>query len=167
VLRRLADAGLPILLHAATHKMTKVYEEFGQCFPPYEAFPAGAGRGKVVICPPGSARARLEQSLGPTRRAILTGWAIDRGCRFRYQCDAAFPLSDHADYDELIELVQQVRPKRVHTLHGFAADFAGTLRGLGYDASALGQEEQLTLGLEGDMAPRSGPEISDPDREPS
>ncbi len=61
--------------------------------------------------------------------------------------DAAFPLSDHADFHELIDFVRQVRPRRVFTTHGFAADFAATLRDLGFDAEALVNEEQLTLSL--------------------
>ena len=32
-------------------------------------------------------------------------------------------------------------------LHGFAADFAGTLRRLGFDSSALSEDEQLELQL--------------------
>src|SRR5437899_8114023 len=37
--------------------------------------------------------------------------------------------------------------KKVYTLHGFAADFAQTLRELGYDAQALSQDEQFALAL--------------------
>src|SRR5436305_3137480 len=85
--------------------------------------------------------------LGQVRTAVLTGWAVDPNCRFRYQTDAAFPLSDHADFEELIELVKKVAPKKVYTLHGFAADFAQTLRELGFDAQALSEQEQMNLDL--------------------
>ena len=51
------------------------------------------------------------RNLGRTRTAILTGWAVNPNCRYRYQCDAAFPLSDHADFPDLIELVKRVQPK--------------------------------------------------------
>ncbi len=43
--------------------------------------------------------------------------------------------------------MKQVQPKHVHTLHGFAGDFAATLRGLGFEASALSEDEQMMLGL--------------------
>jgi hypothetical protein len=43
--------------------------------------------------------------------------------------------------------VGQVGPRRVFTLHGFAADFAATLRERGIDARALSEAEQLTLAL--------------------
>jgi len=151
ILCALADAGLPIVLHGSVFNMTKVYEQFGHCFPPYEKYEPGNARGKVVLCPPNVAGSAMLRNLGPTRCAVLTGWAVDAGCKYQYRCDAAFPLSDHADFADLIEFVQQVQPKRVFTLHGFAADFAATLRGLGFDAAALSEDEQMTLGLNVDQ----------------
>lgn len=144
----LADAGLPLMLHGAVYKLTQIYEQFGQCFPKYERYDAGSACGKVLLCPPHVANSAMLRKLGKTRSAILTGWAVDPNCRYRYQCDAAFPLSDHADYPDLIELVKRVQPRKVYTLHGFAADFAQTLRGLGFDAQALSQSEQFALPLE-------------------
>ena len=46
---------------------------------------------------------------------------------------------------ELVDFVRQVQPKRVFTLHGFAADFANTLRHMGFDARALSEPDQLTF----------------------
>jgi len=148
VLCCLADAKLPLMLHGSVWKLTRIYEQFGQCFPAYEPYDARAARGKVLICPPNVANSAMVRNLGKVRTAILTGWAVDPNSRYRYQCDAAFPLSDHADFNELIEFVKRVQPKKVYTLHGFAADFAQTLRTLGYDAQALSQDEQFALALE-------------------
>jgi DNA ligase-1 len=141
----LGDAALPIMLHGSVWKLTRIYEQFGQCFPPYEAYQAGTAQGKVLLCPPYVANSAMLRNLGRRRAAILTGWAVDPDCRYRYQCDAAFPLSDHADFSELIAFVRQVQPKQVFTLHGFAADFAQTLRDLGFNAQALSQNEQFGL----------------------
>jgi DNA ligase-1 len=147
ILCGLADAGLPLMLHGSGYKLTQIYEQFGQCFPKYERYEAGTARGKVLLCPPNVINSAMLRNLGKTRTAILTGWAVDPNCRFRYQCDVAFPLSDHADFPDLVEMVKQVQPKKVYTLHGFAADFAQTLRHLGYDAQALSQDEQLALAI--------------------
>ncbi|MFZ9747160.1 MAG: ATP-dependent DNA ligase, partial [Opitutaceae bacterium] len=81
------------------------------------------------------------------RTAVVTGWALDPGAIHRHQCDAAFPLSDHADFNDLLRFVEQVNPRRVYTLHGFARDFAATLRERGIEAWALSEENQLDLGL--------------------
>jgi DNA ligase-1 len=144
----LGDAGLPIMLHGTVHRLTKIYEQFGQCFPPYERYEAGTAKGKLLLCPPNVAGSAMLRNLGRTRLAVLTGWAVDPNCRFRYQAHAAFPLSDHADFPDLLEFVKQVAPKKVYTLHGFAAEFAQTLRDLGYDAQPLSEEDQLALPLQ-------------------
>jgi Cft2 family RNA processing exonuclease len=81
------------------------------------------------------------------RVAMISGWAVDPNTVFRYQVDAAFPLSDHADYDDLIRYVELVRPQRVLTLHGFAAAFARDLRARGLEAWALSEEDQMELPL--------------------
>lgn len=151
----LGEARLPMMLHGATYRLTKIYEQFGRCFPPYERYEAGAARGKVLVCPPNVAGSAMLRNLGKARTAILTGWALDPNCRYRYQCDAAFPLSDHADFPDLIEMVKRVGPSKVYTLHGSAADFAQTLRDLGYEAQALSEDEQLALRLV--HAPRAVP----------
>jgi DNA ligase-1 len=146
----LAEADLPIVLHGSVYHLTRLYEQFGRKFPPYERYAAGNATGKVLICPPHVTGSAMLRNLGQTRSAVLTGWAMDPGCKYRYQADAAFPLSDHADFPDLVELVKQVNPRKVYTLHGFAADFAQHLRSIGFDAQPLSEDEQLVmeLGLE-------------------
>ena len=79
------------------------------------------------------------------RVAMISGWAVEPNAVYRYQVDAAFPLSDHADYDDLLRYVELVQPKRVLTLHGFAAEFARDLRERGVEAWALSEQNQLEL----------------------
>jgi DNA ligase-1 len=148
ILSGLAGAGLAIMLHAQVHKLTKIYEQLGQAFPAYEKLDPATAQGKVLVCPPNANRSALLRQVGHLRTAVLTGWAIDPGCRYQSQCDAAFPLSDHADFPDLVEFVKRVAPRRVYTLHGFAADFAHTLRDLGFEAQALSESEQLSLRLD-------------------
>lgn len=143
----LRDAGLPLLLHKSIARFNQIYEQFGRTFPHHDAYITGPARGKVLVCPPNAMTPAVLRDLGPARTAILTGWAMDSSCRYAYRCDAAFPLSDHAGFGELLEMVEEVRPRKVYTLHGFAVEFASQLRHLGYDAQALGQDEQLDLPL--------------------
>lgn len=155
----LADAGLPLLLHSSAHRMTQIYEEFGQHFPKYEVCDAPPAPGHVLICPPGAAATARLRHQGRVRTAVLTGWSVHPSLRYRYGTDAAFPLSDHADFPDLVAFVKQVAPRRVYTLHGFAADFAQTLRDLGFDARALSEPEQMGLALKftGSAAPPRSP----------
>jgi Cft2 family RNA processing exonuclease len=143
----LADTGLNVALEESAHRMTRIYEALGVTFPPYAPWDGSAADNRVVIAPPGARQLAELRRTGRCRTAVVTGWAMDRGCRFRYSVDAAFPLSDHADYPGLLEMVRRVEPRRVYTVHGFAVEFASDLRELGVDAWALGQEEQLALPL--------------------
>ncbi|AFL95767.1 hypothetical protein CL1_1570 [Thermococcus cleftensis] len=46
-------------------------------------------------------------------------------------------LSNHADFWELMRIVEKVNPERVFTVYGFAREFARILRGLGYTAESI------------------------------
>ncbi|MFH0974038.1 MAG: MBL fold metallo-hydrolase, partial [Candidatus Micrarchaeota archaeon] len=50
--------------------------------------------------------------------------------------DAGFALSDHADFFELVNFVEQCAPKRVLCVHGFSEQLAAALRRRGFDATA-------------------------------
>lgn len=143
VLRALGDSGLPVMLHADTMRLTRIYEQLGVPFPAYREFNARELAGHVVICPP-HGQGLLGRIPAP-RTAAITGWAIDVGAKYRLRCHTAFPLSDHADFADLLRFVDLVQPRRVFTLHGFAREFAATLRSRGVDALALGHANQLDL----------------------
>lgn len=149
ILAVLNGAGLPIMLHGAVWNITKVYEEFGVQFPPHEKFDPERADGHVIVCPPSVNGSRMLSKIKKRRVGVLTGWALDSGAVHRLQVDAAFPLSDHADYSDLLKLVEVVRPKRVLTLHGFAQEFARDLRARGIEAWALTGANQLELTLAG------------------
>jgi len=143
----LARAGLPAMLDESVHRMTEIYRDLQPGFPACERHDAATLAGRVLICTPGAARKPPIAEIPRRKTAVLTGWAIEPGARFRYRCDAAFPLSDHADYDDLLRYVELVQPRRVLTLHGFASEFATDLRRRGVEAWSLTGENQLELPL--------------------
>ncbi|OPZ85857.1 MAG: Ribonuclease [bacterium ADurb.Bin429] len=144
ILAALDGCGHEVLLHSSLYEMTRIAEELGATFPPYGRWAPGMGAGSVVLCPP-HLRKWMKTKLPPHRAAIVSGWAFDPGARFRYGAAAAFCLSDHADYQDLLTYVERVGPSRVYTVHGHASEFAGDLRRLGYDAHALDEADQLEL----------------------
>jgi len=147
ILHGIGGAGLPIMLHPQVEKVTRTYERFGCRFPAYSTFAPLLAAGHVIITPAQALKSEPFRALPPSRTAVLTGWAIDESARYRYGCDAAFPVSDHAGYNDLLEFVEKVNPKRVFTVHGFAAELAATLRQRGIEAWALGRTNQLELAL--------------------
>jgi len=149
ILCSLDGAGLTPMLHGSVYRMTRIYEQFGQSFCNYVRYNANEVAGKVLICPPSTNRSQMLEKIPHRRVAMISGWAVDPNAIYGYGVDAAFPLSDHADYDDLIRYVGLVRPRRVFTLHGFAAEFASDLRMRGVEAWALSEENQMELDLGG------------------
>lgn len=79
-------------------------------------------------------------------KAGFSGWAIDDSYRYVRDVDVAFPLSDHCDFDELLDVVRAVDPQQVYTVHGFVDEFASEITSrLGIPAQAL-KRGQTTLG---------------------
>jgi DNA ligase-1 len=154
ILSRLEGSGLPVMLHASVSKLAEVYRAEGIGLPPYAEWDPTAAAGHVVVCPPGVTGGRALARIPQRRVAMLSGWALDAGAVHRWRCDAAFPLSDHAGYDDLLRHVDAVAPKRVLTLHGFASEFAADLRSRGIEAWALTGPNQLDLNL---LLPRPRP----------
>lgn len=71
--------------------------------------------------------------------AVATGWKNFKGLK-------TFPLSDHADFNQLLEYVRQSGPKKVFTYHGFGKEFACTIvKRLGIPAMPLNLAGQKTL----------------------
>lgn len=54
-------------------------------------------------------------------------------------------LSNHADFWELMRIVERVKPEKIFTAYGFSKEFARILRGFGYDAIAIPREFELRL----------------------
>ncbi len=84
---------------------------------------------RVYVLPRGWLKPPLEESvswLGQTgmRTAYCSGWCTIYDFTRSYGLDAQFPLSDHADFDALLNFVDACRPKRVYTVFSHPVDLA-------------------------------------------
>jgi putative mRNA 3-end processing factor len=79
------------------------------------------------------------------RTIAVSGWAVDGGYGHFKGIDRAFPLSDHADFSDLLHFVEGCNPDLVYTCHGFSTRFAGSIcKNLGIEATPL-KKGQLSL----------------------
>jgi len=67
----------------------------------------------------------------------FSGWAKSKQFGFSRGTDYSIPLSDHCDYDELLQLVRQSGAEKIYTIHGFIDEFAMDLNKLGFSAQPL------------------------------
>jgi hypothetical protein len=145
ILSALAAEGLRIALHPSLFGVTEVYRELGCDFPEHHRLGDPGLEPMVVITPPAAGRAGLNELVGEYKTAALTGWAMDRSLKDRLDVDAVFPLSDHADFEELCCYAEQVGASMTYTVLGFDEELAMHLRRRGLRANALGAIDQLRL----------------------
>ena len=145
ILSALARAGLGIGLHPSLFGVTEVYRELGCSFPDYRLLSDGIARRTVVITPPTARRSGLRELVGEFKTAALTGWAMDHSLKDRLDVDAVFPLSDHADFEELCGYAEQVAATMTYTVLGFDEELAMHLRQRGLRAKPLTAVDQLRL----------------------
>ncbi len=138
----LAPYGFQFALEERCLPAARAYEAAGVRLPDWVPL-NGEADGRVVMAPPAGKEAI--RRLPRYRTALVSGWACDPDFRRLFGADLHFPLSDHCDFDELLQLVARSGAQQVYTVHGFAEDFARHLRKRGLRAWALWSDEQLTL----------------------
>ncbi|MBN2067540.1 MAG: hypothetical protein JW744_03670 [Candidatus Diapherotrites archaeon] len=138
-------AGISPLVHESIFKNNEVYRQHGVSLGKYIELNHNLGESSVLIMPPSLLNNHLLQFLELSLKkkvssALATGWAFRRGY------DRLFPLSDHADFNQLMQYVKQAEPKLVLTMHGSERELASYIqRRLGIVAKPLGMHEQKTL----------------------
>lgn len=147
ILCALRAAGHPIMLHKAVYEMTEAVKSLLGGLPEYRLFDAATAKGHVLIFPPSHGKSLALKKLRVCRTAMFSGWAMQPGAKYRYQVDEVFPLSDHADYPELLETVNLVNPLCVYLVHGYTQQFAADLRARGVEAWTLEKADQMELSL--------------------
>lgn len=138
VTKILTDHGFPVQQHRLAFEVSRIYQDSGCDLGEIAIYDGTANPGHALVVPPRHQRSTYVPL--PARRTTIatTGWAMDRRARYRLGVDHALPLSDHADFDGLMECVQRVQPRVVYCTHG-PAGFVEELIHAGYDARLLGE----------------------------
>jgi len=106
------NTSIPVISHWKVSKINKVYESYGHKMKyidirTEDAYDLIAQKNAIIVAPK-----RLYSFYSPNFvSALVSGWAI----KFKRK---SFPLSDHADFPNLIEFVSNCNPKLVLTYHG-------------------------------------------------
>lgn len=144
----LRESGVALVMHPVVAQISAIYETHGIDLGDYEVWGRQASlfgrrhtmdlRGKAVIVPPHMTR-EIRRIRGAETIA-LTGWAL-RGTR---DADHGIPLSDHADFNELLSFAEQSRASVIYVTHG-SRRFAEELRRRGIRAEFLKHKPQMRL----------------------
>lgn len=141
----IGDRGYKTLVHHAAWRFASVYNEYGVQFQncePWHEQPVEPG--DVLIIPPHLMGLRKLKNLPMRYKSVfLSGWA-NSATGARFGSNHCIALSDHADFQELLQFIKTVNPQKVFTTHG-DCDFPGYIRDIGYHAELLHPESQVVL----------------------
>ena len=130
----LCSAGVPTAVHGAIARYIPEYEAAGYAFPGWMPYESRSGPYALVIVP--GLRTYLEAAGKRMRVAYVSGWAALDNARTRAGAEELIPYSDHADFNELLALVDGSGAREVDVVHGYTEPFARLLRARGLQAQA-------------------------------
>lgn len=96
--------------------------------------------GSLVIVPPSAMSGDWNKRLGAHSVADASGWMGIRGTRRRKSVDQGFVLSDHADWDGLLDTIKGTGAEKIFVTHGYTDLFCKYLVSIGYDANIVSTE---------------------------
>ena len=150
VIRLLREAGWDrtIYVHGALERLNALYQKHGVDLGPLE--PATTGKktdfaGQIILAPPSATQDRWSRRFPDPVSAFASGWMQVRARARQRGCELPRVISDHADWDELTQTVDEIRPGELWITHGREEALArwAELHGVPARALALvGYEEE-------------------------
>ena len=128
-------------VHYSIHKMNQAYFDAGIPLADYQLVDFREDvkflDQQVVILPPSLLDTNIIKKIPNMAYAICSGWMAVRGARRWRSADAGFGMSDHADWNDLLQAVRYSEAEKVYVTHGKTAVFAKYLNELGVEAEEV------------------------------
>jgi putative mRNA 3-end processing factor len=128
----------PVFVHGALVDLTEVYRASGVRLPTLQrATETARGKsfaGELIVAPLSARGSTWMRRFGDHSSAFASGWMRIRGARRRRGYDRGFALSDHADWDSLLQTIGETGAGRVFVTHGYTHQLARYLAGRSLDA---------------------------------
>ena len=147
VLLRQAGWDRPIWLHGAMLEMCRLYERLGvplgDIRPVAEATESLAG--EIVLSPPSALGDRWSRRLADPVTAFASGWMRVRGRARQRGVELPLVISDHVDWPELIQTIEETSAGEIWVTHGREEAVVYRARQMGRRARALalvGREDE-------------------------
>jgi putative mRNA 3-end processing factor len=130
-----------IYVHGAIWNMHETLKNEGWDLPDVKRvmpdMPKEEFRGAVIIAPPSADGTPWIKRFTPYSIGVCSGWMQVRGNARRKNVDAGFVLSDHADWDGLLQVIKETEAQKVFVTHGFQAAFSRYLNEIGIESAEV------------------------------
>jgi len=131
----------PIYLHGALVKLCEFYEQngidLGDWIPVTEVADLKSLAGELVLAPPSALNDIWSRKLPEVITAMASGWMQIRARSKQRRSELPLIISDHCDWPELIQTIEQVNPKEIWVTHGREQALVHQAESMGYKAKAL------------------------------
>ncbi|KTD18309.1 ligase-associated DNA damage response exonuclease [Legionella jordanis] len=137
---RLLNYTEPIYLHGALIKMCELYESLGielGDLRPANVLNAKESAGKIILCPPNALHDRWTRRFGEVIKAYASGWMQIRARAKQKNVDLPLIISDHADWPQLLQTIDDIAPQEIWITHGLEEALVYQTQRKGYRAKAL------------------------------
>lgn len=136
----------PIYFHDSIKQMNELHQELG--IPLIGGLGHSEAQNKglldkkpwIMVAPMMSEKNIFLQEMKSKYGAItigFSGWAKSTKFSFGRRTDYSIAMSDHCDFEELVEMVVKSGAEKVYTIHGFVEEFSEHLRKIGISAQPL------------------------------
>lgn len=142
----------PFYIHGALKKLTELYQTFGFDFGEWQLVSEigvkdrNILRGKIVLCPPSALADRWSRRMPNPLPTMASGWMQIRARARQSRAEMALIVSDHADWDDLIETSLATGAPDIWITHGRVEALQYALEQRGVNAKALnliGRDEEV------------------------
>jgi putative mRNA 3-end processing factor len=134
----------PILTHGAVENINQCYRESGIDLPATRYVGNLSDKNlfkqSLIIAPPACDNSSWTKKFENISRAFASGWMQVRGARRRMSVDRGFVLSDHADWDGLINTIKETGAENIYVTHGFSSVLVRWLKENSWNAFPLQTE---------------------------
>ena len=111
-----------IYTHGSIHKMNDCYRQLGICIKDTIKIENKKKidqlKGNLILLPPSLSKGSYLKNFKNIQTAFASGWMSIRALRNRSGYDKGFAISDHADWDGILEVVKKSEAKNVFFHHG-------------------------------------------------
>ncbi|WP_136442671.1 ligase-associated DNA damage response exonuclease [Pacificoceanicola onchidii] len=144
-LLHMLDPGIgPILTHGAVEATNEILRGQGYDLPMTEQvtpdMDVKSRTGALIIAPPSALGSQWARRFKGASTGFASGWMRLRGVRRRRSTDRGFVVSDHADWDGLLEAIKSTMAENIYPTHGYTDIFARYLNEIGYTARVVPTE---------------------------
>lgn len=141
---KLMDGVTEMYVHSAIDNINKAISSSGMSLPQTIRWEADMDKkqlqNKIVIVPPALLGSNMIKRIPNGATAICSGWMQIRGNRRWQSVDAGFPISDHADWNGLLNAVKATEAEKVYVTHGSQATFSKYLNEIGIPSEEVKTE---------------------------